>query len=210
MAPLPPPTYHDLEIQSFLRFVENNKQKGTRSPPWDSENQDCHFLPYPALHQYFTDSERLSSLLRAALPSHGSLPVAQSEIRAAYTNVFATLLSIGRGEYIEHFVRRDGLSDTKLPFYQRPLDFPQTEPDFFNEFYERQWKFCAPLMTYQRTTEWDPRRTLPIISKVALGSGGSSVTYKIEVHRDYDRLDSKRTADEVSLDSLSGIQYALT
>lgn len=198
MAPLPPATYHDLEIQSFLRFVENGKQKGTRSPPWDSENEECYFLPYPDLRQYFADNERLSTLLKAALKSQGPLSVAQSDIRAGYSNVFATLISIGRGEYIEIFVRRDGLSDAKLPFYQRPVDFPQTEPDFFEEFYKRQWTFCAPPMTYQRSTEWDVHRTLPIVGKVALGSGGSSVTYKIDIHPAYDRLDARRTADEVS------------
>jgi hypothetical protein len=140
------------------------------------------------LERYFSDEEdRLLNLLNRVLPSRGPPLVAPSTVRGKYVRVFAILLRIGKGRFIDYFVRHLGLSDNHLPFLQRPPDFP-TSPDFFNEFYERQWMFCPQTLEYSRSVIFPPRMVLPILAKEKIGAGGDAIVHKIVVHSAYNKL----------------------
>lgn len=188
---------HEPALQKFFRFVEEKREPGISG----TENEITDFCPESDLKEYFSDHDRLEELLRCVLPSTGPVPVQRKPIKTQYTKVFAILLHINRGNFIKHFVIHNSLSDEKLPFDTRPENFPPNLEDidtsFFQDFYERQWMFCAPTLSYERFKDWQARTILPIISKESLGTGGSSETYKIELQSTYNRLEVNRDTKNV-------------
>ncbi|KAL9034688.1 MAG: hypothetical protein Q9214_006932, partial [Letrouitia sp. 1 TL-2023] len=53
-----------------------------------------------------------------------------------YLRPFTVLLCIGCGPMIYYFIKHNSLEDRKLPFYDRPDDFPtSTRIDIWEEFY---------------------------------------------------------------------------
>lgn len=188
---------HEDALQNFFRYVERCLQPGISG----IENEEACFCPELDLKDYFSDYDQLVGILRCVLPSTGPLPVRAYNIQTKYTKIFAILLSIGKGNFIKQFNQYDSLSDEKLPFDTCPEHFPSDVEDmdknFFCKFYERQWKFCAPNLSYERIKNFQPRMILPIVSREELATGGSSTTYKIEVHPAYNHLEKGRTTRDV-------------
>ena len=188
---------HEEALRKFFRFVEEHRTTGISG----TESETAHFCPEPDLHDYFAEHNCLEGILRCVLPSTGPLPVSRTSIRTHYTRTFAILLCINRGRFISYFVSRDSLSDEKLPFDRRPENFPSDLEDsdarFFQDFYERQWMFCAPTLSYERFKVWEAMMILPIVRKQQLGTGGSSETYRIELHPAYNRLETNRGTESV-------------
>ena len=188
---------HEDVLQNFVRYVEKCKQPGISG----TENEKVYFCPELNLKDYFSDHNQLEGILRCVLPSTGPLPVRAYNIQTKYTKIFAILLYIGKGKFIKRFDQYNSLSDEKLPFDTCPEDFPSDVEDmdksFFGSFYERQWMFCAPNLSYERFKNFQPRMILPIVSREELGTGGSSTTYKIEVYPAYNHLEEGRTTKDV-------------
>lgn len=179
---------HFLELQHFHHFVATRCQQGIGS----TEDIDIgsRFLPTSDLETYFDDDgekDRLRDILNRVLPSPGPPLVDPSAIQSEYLKVFAILLCIGKGRFIVSFVVHPGLSDSHLPFRQRPPDFP-TSPDFFDVFFKKQWMFCAPDLQYASYKTLAAGTILPITSRELIGTGGDADVYKIVTHPSYNKL----------------------
>jgi hypothetical protein len=179
-------------LDRFHRFVNENCEHGILGGTFETASADNRFLPYTDLEKYFAvneddDEDRLNNLVKSVLPSMGPPAVAPRTIRSDYTKVFAILLCISEGRFIEQFVQHQDLSDSKLPLTERPKTFPY-HPDFFESFCEKQWMFCAPRIRYERHKVWPARMILPIIHTDPIREGGSSDTYKAQVHPAYNAL----------------------
>lgn len=150
--------YHDPVLQDFFEWISKNCVKGLVDPASDEKSL---FLPYDRLKSYFEGRQyfNLRNILNVVFRDEREIPVDLDEIAKDYSRVLCILLLIGRGHYIRHFVRRDKLRDSFLPFNAkfRPEGFPldpndRDEGEFLVRFCEQQWKFCAPIIetTLQR------------------------------------------------------------
>ena len=179
------PAFHP-DISAFLEWVESNSVTGTLGP---ASAVNHPFMPLAKLERYLKEKNRTRTLLRALFPNRDP-PIEPEEIWHHCIRVFSILLMIGKADFIQYFVKHAQLSDSKLPFH-RPSHFPPTPAgdDFVDSFFEQQWRFCPH--TFSRTdidVHLEKECVLPIVSKELLGDGGSSSTYKIELHPDYDDL----------------------
>jgi len=187
------PTDHAEDYQDFLNWVANKRVNGTRATGDPAKHS---FIPSDRLDVYLNEANRLSRLLKAVFPGDTQPPVAPSAIRgkessSKYCKVFAILLLIGKGRFIPNFTQIPQLSDSYLPFGVRPSDFPRyvgKDQDFFTEFFENQWIFCAYEMHFNHILKLEEERILPFICEERLGKGGSAEVHKIVLHDTYDRL----------------------
>ncbi|OCL14632.1 kinase-like protein [Glonium stellatum] len=188
-------------VQDFRRFVQQQSQQGTLGATAKTDTANSRFLPEKVLYEYFDDLHLLN-LLKAVVPFDGHPPVQPRTIRERFAKVFAILLCIGYGNFIKLFAQDDDLSDKKLPFTNCPTAFPRvgvSDEQFFTPFYNQQWMFCVPPLTYEPRSRWPARRILPIIKKRQIGDGGSAKTYKIEVHPDYNQLSPKNASTSTNI-----------
>lgn len=158
------------------------------------------FVPKSKVEAYFQDIVNVEKIL-ATLYGTSELPVDPQEIKRKYAKVFCILLLCGRGCYIDSFVRHDNLSDGHLPFDRRPPSFPpssSTAPNFFEDFYDRQWGFCTPDFEENLYKTFEEKEILPITYKRELAGGGSATTYKITLHEEYNKLNPKSKVEAVS------------
>lgn len=201
----PPPSQpdHTSALQDFYRFLEGNCKQGTIGHTIEPTKENSYYIPDPDLQAYFSGDKnrRLRNILReiSLVASSGPPRVSLNTIQRDYVKVFSILLCIRRGYYIAHFVRYEGLNDQRLPFDERPHHFPSaanSDSDFFSSFYEKQWRFCAPIVEYKRHNEWQARRILPFV-KDKISGGGSATTYKIVLHPKYNFLSSRGNGQPV-------------
>lgn len=195
---------HDPAIQEFHQWVRHARSMGSGDARVEC---DRPFLPYRKLESYFDNQYRVQKLLRALFHDRAESPVGPDDIREHYSKVFFILVLIGRGCYIEHFVRHDDLCDQRLPFKASPDNFPiaPTGPDLFDSFHQKQWEFCAPIFQDNMNKIFGDREVLPITQKERLRSGGSATTFKVILHPAYDQLTPKRNTEmvhEISYNSM--------
>lgn len=146
------------------------------------------YLPDPAREEFFQDDGRVRRILDAVLEPEDRHLVRLETLRNDYSKVFLTLLSIRRGWAIAHLITQPRFSDSHLPFENRDsFPSPLSDDAFFDEFYKKQWMFCAPTLTYRHWYEWEPERILPVEYK-ALGRGGSAKTFLMRVHPAHNAL----------------------
>lgn len=158
-------------------------------------------MPLPDLEAYLKAESRTSKLLRA-LYFERDHQVIVDTLEDRYIRVFTILTLIGKGRYVEHFIQHPNLRDNQLPFLEKPAHFP-TDPNdrtFWDSFYEKQFAFCAHHFRYNENyTKLEDLFILPIVSKEALGQGGSAAIYKIKLHPYYDRLNLAADVSRVSI-----------
>ncbi len=188
------PDYHP-DISEFIKWVQDQSIQGTLGP---SPLVNQPFMPGPRLETYFKENSRTKTLLRALFPNRDP-PITPEEIWRNCIRVFAILLLIGKGTFIQHFVQHDQLWDSKLPFVS-DRGFPLTTgiDSFFEPFCRQQWHFC-PYTFRQNIIDAHIGKecVLPIVSKELLGDGGSASTYKIKLHPAYDKLSASTVNDGV-------------
>ena len=183
---------HNLAIQGFHQWIEEAQVKGTGDASLDLKHP---FVPSSTVQAYFQDINNIEKIL-AALYGPFESPVDAQEIKRKYAKVFCILLLIGRGRYIDSFVKYDNLSDNHLPFEGRPQSFPpssSTAPYFFERFCDQQWALCTPVFRENMDKEFKAKEILPIIEEQKLVGGGSATTYKIKLHDEYDLLSESKT-----------------
>ena len=191
---------HDLAIVGFHQWIEKAQVKGTGDASLDLKHP---FVPASKVRAYFQDIDNIEKIL-AALYWPSEPPVDAQEIKRKYAKVFCILLLIGKGCYIDSFVRDDNLSDSHLPFEGRPPSFPpssSTAPNFFDTFCDQQWGFCTPVFEEYMFKDFKAKEILPIIYEQKLVGGGSATTYKIRLHDEYNWLNPERKAEGVSWSS---------
>lgn len=193
------PEYHP-DISDFIEWVHAHSVLGTLGP---SPLVNHPFMPHARLETYLKENGRTKKLLHALFPGRDP-PIAPEEIWRHCIRVFAILLLIGKGTFIQHFLQHDQLWDSKLPFIS-DRSFPLTTGDdsFFESFCRKQWHFCP--YTFRRDVidaHLEKEYILPIVSKELLGDGGSASTYKIKLHPAYDLLGACTVN--------GGVRFALT
>jgi hypothetical protein len=180
---------HTAPVQRFLSYFRENCEKGHCSV----SGEPAFYLPESKLKEYFADKHTLQAILKAILPHEKDLHNVRQQIRRHYTKCFAILLYIGHPRLIVPFVEAPYLADSRLPFDACPPTFPfhANRDQLFQRFYEYQWAFCAPILHY-RTFTLRSELILPftILGRIEGGEGGTSETFKIEVHPEYDKLSS--------------------
>lgn len=142
------------------------------------------FVPEKLLRDYLR--KHVSEILKALFGGRVPRSVSSDAIWKTHARVFFTLLFAGRGLYIGHFLSRNDLGDSRLPFFERPTRFPDDASDpFFDTFKEEQWRFCPAVLLQQQHIEIDEKEILPIIAKEKLAEGSTSVVFKVTLHADY-------------------------
>jgi hypothetical protein len=177
----------DRAIQAFHIWVKASCSMGTLGA---AETVNAPFMPLQKLEKYLKEGSRTRDLVQALFPGE-VLSVQPEAIWHKCIQSFATLLLIGKGEFIRHFVQHDSLRDGKLPFTSCPSDFPtdSKDPGFFEKFRKQQWTFCPhSFRKIDVDIEIKKECILPIIHKELIGTGGSAYTYKIKLAAYYDDL----------------------
>ena len=189
MAALPGAQVETLrELQEYFRWIDGHRIDGEALP--DAPHKK--FVPYPDLEAYFTEeaNTRLRALVNHLCPSpnHSPSHITEQIVQNKYIIGFAILLMIGEGHHIVTCLKDDALSDTQLPFDQRPSTFPySSQSDIFKNFRKQQWMFVpANLEAREKTIQAE--RILPITNQTEIGSGGSAKVFKAEIHPYYNRL----------------------
>jgi hypothetical protein len=191
---------HKGRLQKFHRWLKENAVNGTSNTATDSPRQ---FITFQSLKTYLEGPRELQRILDQLFSDDDEPPVEPDTVLNGYTRVFAILIDIGKGHFIEEFVKHDSLSDQKLPFEVAPPQFPHdaNNSEFFTKFHEHQWKFCPYIFVRNKiNAELNKRYILPIVSKEWIAEGGSSTVYKIELHPEYDTLVTD--AEQVKINSL--------
>ena len=193
------------EVEDFLAWIEKNKVEGVAS----SSASHNYFVPYSDLLQYFTtdDNAKLSRIVHELCPSplHHPQLIVDAVIRNQYMRVFATLLMIGEGSYVERFIQHETLSDLMMPFIVRPLGFPESSrKDIFELFQVQQWAFI-PARIEARSKTVEAERVLPITQLAPLRSSTSAQINVIKIHPDYNDLIDPRV--EVSVCLFGSVKY---
>lgn len=199
MSPSAPQPDHNADpvIQEFHEWVPKHCKLGTNGP---SPAPNSSFMPLPDLQAYLKAEKRTTRLLRALYSDCEHRHIIEL-LEEWYIRVFAILILIGKGRYIEHFVRHESLRDPQLPFLVKPSHFPvdPNYPSFWDLFYEKQFAFCPRYFRYyENNQQLEDRRILPIISKEVLDEGGSAAIYKIKLHPHYDQLNPVGEPSRVS------------
>jgi hypothetical protein len=178
-------------IPTFLSWV-NRVQHFEIVDPFTSLRT---FVVADDMRQYFMEDNYrdLKRLISTLFPDARSLAggLRENDIVPHNVAVFCTLLTIGKGWWMNYFRYYRSLSDAALPFDPAsPLrDWPENA-DFLPQFCEAQWKFCAPVFRRPfAEQQFPPDRILPIISKEALNTDGSIVSlWRIKIHPSYNYL----------------------
>jgi hypothetical protein len=195
-ATMSAPKYdHHPVIQEFHLWFRNSCCIGTLGP---ASEPNTSFMPSTVLESYFKDTRRLKKILEALFETRDP-PVFPEAIQGNYDKVLGILLCIGKGEFIRTFVEYPTLCDEKLPFDDRPRNFPTEGSDehFFDSFYRKQWMFCPPVFQRGKNVRHDSNCILPIVSKKELSGGASAIVYKIALHESYNRLRDAGDSEQV-------------
>ncbi|KAF2793632.1 kinase-like protein [Melanomma pulvis-pyrius CBS 109.77] len=145
------------------------------------------FIPRQILRSYLTP-DRLRKLL--------ARPGDQDAVQNGYLTVFSILFFIGKGVYITYFIPHERYADEHLPF-ERTDHWPPECQEFFQQFFEAQWKFCPqPLRKLRLNDSRFPQEAIvPIIKCELLKDGFYSNTYKVDIHPEYDLLTDAASGD---------------
>lgn len=177
------------EGHDFHSWYRDNLRQGTLGPKAVTTGATGLYLPRNCVQTYFSDKARVKNFLKVLFPYRWEiLPV--EEIQKTFRTVFAILLRIGKGAFIEHFIKYSNLRDGCLPFENRPANFPMVSTahsDFFDCFQKEQWAFCALRFSNMKTTTvLGTNMILPILSREKLSGGGNASVDKITIDPVYD------------------------
>lgn len=178
---------HDTYIQDFLKWSKSPHTFRIGCGGFENE-EERKYIPLKELRERL-NRRSVEDLLGALFDNGERLAPDVDVIISHYLRPFAILLGIGEGRMIYQFVRHKTLEDDRLPLLQKPSEFPSsTRGDIWAAFRQEQWAFCALTLEYNMGLRIGPDDILPINHKEKIAEGGSSITYKILVDRDYDKL----------------------
>ena len=110
------------------------------------------------------------------------------------SKVFCILAYIGYSGHIRKFIEKDGLLlrqvDEDLPLGKGRLRTVADDNLFINSFYEKQWQFCAPVISQRiipRTLE--DETILPFLTSERIDQGGFGVILVITIHPEHKSAD---------------------
>jgi hypothetical protein len=152
----------------------------------ESSSQDVYFTPR---HKLAKDINR--DMIKKLLEHNGVRDANCDAIHDEYLAVFCILISIGKIKHIAHFTRDPESADRYLPFLNDAGWSPQCS-SFFKEFEIAQWGFCAQEFHIGRLEDMRlrPNKVIPIMTRTILQKGPDSIVEKIEIHPDYNYLNT--------------------
>ncbi len=170
------------------------------------ENQSCvevvgdvttseksYFMPLETLRAYFAvdDCQKMNKILAEVFATRYP-PIDAEFILREHVAVFAILLGIGQGRFIEDFARYEELSDRRLPFDEThpPVGFPtlDEDPTFIQRFCEKQRMYCVPIFdAHMLHKHFGNGRLLPITSKEPHGDRASD-QFVITIYGPHNRM----------------------
>ncbi|KAF2659852.1 kinase-like protein [Lophiostoma macrostomum CBS 122681] len=148
-----------------------------------------YFVPHQSLSKLFS-YEKVSSALEAyRVVPRERLDSLVVRILSGALRVFAILVVLGGNEKeILRFVEHDNFQglpiDHRLPFSSS--DLKQLIPNIWDDFYEKQWEFSAPV--FLRDTEHrflDDFTILPFVRDQKIAAGGFGEVFRIRLHPDH-------------------------
>jgi hypothetical protein len=174
-------------ISDFLKWLSENESHAVGDIDAGSGSS---FVYLGTVKTYLeeNDREKLAEILDVLFQDDGGPD--QEELLTHYLAVFCILLQIGKGEYIDHFVDHEIHDQFEFDPEHIPPKFPSVSGDetFYQMFCEAQWRFCVPDFKENMKKIFHPKRTLPIVEKRLLATGGSARIYIIKLHNSYDKL----------------------
>ncbi|KAH8748010.1 kinase-like domain-containing protein [Hyaloscypha sp. PMI_1271] len=152
-----------------------------------------HFVCIPEVKKYLGERncKRLKELLNALYKENGCNKPDCDDVLRNYTSILCILIAIDKPHRIHKFVRYNEFNDEHLPFTSKPGNFPTDKgrTDFWLEFEENQWRFCAVLFKDRMKKKISShKRILPITAMKILNTGGSGTVSKIGIHACYNLL----------------------
>jgi hypothetical protein len=151
-----------------------------------ASSQDAYFTPRYELAKEFN-----REMIRKLLEYHGIRDANCDTIHEEYLAVFCTLIKIKKTKHIAHFTRDPESADRHLPFLNAAGWSSQCS-SFFKDFETAQWEFCAQEFHMGRLEDMHlrPNKVVPIIARTTLQKGPDSIVEKIEIHPDYNCLNT--------------------
>ena len=178
---------HNTYIQDFQKWIKSPDSFRIGCGGVGNE-EERKYIPLEKLKERLT-RRRVEDLLAALFENEERSAPNVDVVINHYLRPFAILLRIGEGSMIYQFVEYESLDDARLPLFQEPSEFPSsTRCDIWAAFRQEQWTFCAQTLDFNMSYRIEPDVILPINHKEKIAEGGSSITYKIIVDRDYDKL----------------------
>ncbi len=174
-------------VQDFLHWLKSPEASRIGCSAFENEEERV-YIPLKKLKERLT-RRRVKGLLSALFDNKERSAPDVDVVISHYLRAFAILLRIGKGIMIYQFVNHKSLQDERLPFLQEPSEFPSSSQcDIWAAFRQEQWAFCTLTLEYNMGLPIRPDEILPINHKEKIAEGGSSITYRIIVDREYDKL----------------------
>ena len=167
------------------------------------------FVPYTAIESKFkANNYRFVERLGEAVTQPRIYLVQSRDIGNYYAKVFCILLVLSQGKAITTFIRNPDLDDHRLPFGSLPPGFPTRYQQFFDDFCQKQWEFCAPILTNVEDYKFRDQEILPFVSRKRLAHIEHGTLDQVWIHKDYDRL--FRRTKHVSNEGITTLLIYLT
>jgi hypothetical protein len=190
-------------IQAFLKWIQGNSQYAILEPETKERTAlRAAFMPLKTVMEHFKEDggARLKELLAGVFYPEPPPVDLEDCILENYTEIFCTLVEIGKGRFIKFFTTCDP-NNTGFPFDPDNAfsNFPTdtNDPKFYENFCKKQWKFCAPELPRMGNIVFHPNRILPFVVKEEITSSGSAMLYKVVLHDSYKRRGSRASRGAV-------------
>jgi hypothetical protein len=174
-------------IGNFLGWLNENEIQAVGD---NDSHAGASFVSLGAVKSYLERNhrDRLTDILNALFEDSGGPD--HTDLLSNYLAVFCILLQIGRGRFIKHFVDHEIHDLYEFSPEHIPPKFPSVPGDeeFYQRFCEAQWRFCVPDFKENMNRVFHDRRTLPIVEKQPVATGGSAQVFTIKIHKSYDKL----------------------
>lgn len=185
-------------LQNLLEWIEGELKQSYDITNAASASSKDRFIPIGRVELHFQKnrSEIATDLLRAIFPGENhELPIRPQDLTRTCCRVFCILALIGQTRFIASFCQNPNLWDDRLPLIPfrdgtPPLHFPSdtSRPDFFDQFNEEQWKFCAPTLYGLMGVRFEKSSILPIVTLGQAGGGSTSTVYRAVIHGEHDEI----------------------
>ena len=144
-----------------------------------------HFVPEESLASVVTQ-ERVAQIVSQLIPLESKDEVIKFIVNGA-RKVFSILILIDYVRHISPFITRDQMQrrpiDNLLPLHTNALENILDDKIVVDQFYEKQWEFCAPVFSREIVPRaLDVPTVLPYLSDTPLASGAYGVVHKITIH----------------------------
>ncbi|KAK7914146.1 serine/threonine protein kinase [Apiospora marii] len=162
----------------FSEFIKNKTVDGV-----NIEGKKSPYIPFHHLDTYWAEDD----LMQESLKHVGPNPTNPSTIRDAYVRIWSTLVSIGRPQFIDWFIKND-YTDERLPDKLILIADDYLVNEMLGDFDQARWKFM-PLLFHKgnkmQGKSLDDRHVLPITFEDCLTppeDGGKTIIWKARIH----------------------------